>query len=171
MSGTVPPFEELFASTSYTAVHLEMRDAYVPNDPSFIAWKGGPPFDRSERESGWRSIISSAVARGIVVRRARIVSEPVTDYIRYEYDVTASTNIAGGEQVRWLPRRRASDLALPGNDYWLFDDHTIRFHFFAGDGEITGEQLCTDPAAIRLCASAFEAVWERAIPHEDYRPA
>jgi len=169
MSVKVPPFEELIAGASRSAVHLEMRDAYVPNEPSFLAWRGGPPFDRTKREADWRAVISGAVARGVAVRRARIVSEPVTDYIRFEYDVTRSTNIDGGEQVRWLPRRHASDLALPGNDFWLFDDHTIRFHYFAGDGEITGEELCTDNAVIRLCASAFEAVWERGIPHEDYQ--
>ncbi len=28
-----------------------------------------------------------------------------------------------------------------------------------------------DPAVIKLCAAAFEAVWERAIDHENYRPA
>jgi hypothetical protein len=171
MSAKVPPFEELFASASRSALHLEMRDAYVPNDPSFLAWKGGPPFDRTKREADWRAIVSGAVARGVMVRRARIASEPVTDYIRFEYDVTDSTNIAGGEQVRWLPRRLASDLVLPGNDFWLFDDHTILWNYFAGDGEITGAELSTDAVAIRLCASAFEATWKRAIPHEDYRPA
>jgi hypothetical protein len=30
-------------------------------------------------------------------------------------------NAAAGEDVRWLPRRRASDLALPGTDFWVLD--------------------------------------------------
>lgn len=105
------------------------------------------------------------------VRRARIVSEPVTPYIRFEYDVTGSTNIAAGEQVRWLPRRRALDLALPGGDFWLFDDRLVRLGVFAGDGSVIGHQLTDDPGVIRFCATAFEAVWERATDHEDYRPA
>ena len=46
-----PPFEDLIAGTQRTAVHLEMRDAYVPADPSFIAWQGGPPYDRTQREA------------------------------------------------------------------------------------------------------------------------
>jgi hypothetical protein len=106
-----------------------------------------------------------------VARRARIVSEPVTPYIRFEYDVTRSMNIAAGEQVRWLPRRRASDLALPGNDFWVFDDRLVRFGHFAGDGTVTGHEMSGDPAVVKLCAAAFEAVWERAVDHEDYRPA
>ena len=73
--------------------------------------------------------------------------------------------------MRWLPRRRASDLCLPGNDFWVFDDRLVRFGYFAGDGEFLEHELADDPAVVRLCAAAFEAVWERAVPHAGYRPA
>jgi len=116
-------------------------------------------------------MIKTMVAKGVLVRRARIISEPVTDYIRYEHGVTAGLNIAAGELVRWLPRRRASDLALPGNDFWLFDDRLVLFNHFAGDGSSGDKELRDEPAVIRLCAAAFEAVWERATPHHDYQPA
>jgi hypothetical protein len=99
------------------------------------------------------------------------VSEPVSDYIRFEHEATGGLNVAAGEEVRWLPRRLASDLCLPGNDFWLFDDRLIRFHHFSGDGDIVEDELAVDPAVIRMCAAAFEAVWGRAIPHADYRLA
>jgi len=79
--------------------------------------------------------------------------EPITPYIRFEYDVTDSMNITAGEQVRWLPRRRASDLALPGNDFWVFDDRLVRFGHFAGDGTGLGHEMSDDPAVARLCAT------------------
>lgn len=148
-----------------------MRDAYVPSDPSFIAWQGGPPYDRTEREREWHALIGGAVARGVVVRRARIVSEPLSPYIRFEHSVTESMNIAAGEDVRWLSRARTLDLCLPGLDFWLFDDHTIRAHHFAGDGAIVEDELVTDPTMIKHCADAFAAIWDRAIPHAEYRPA
>ena len=47
---------------------------------------------------------------------------------------------------------------------------SIRFHYFSGDGDIVEDELVCDPAVIRTCAAAFEAVWERAIPHADYQP-
>jgi Family of unknown function (DUF6879) len=171
VQGEVPPFEELIAATQRSAVHLEMRDAYVPDDPSFIAWQGGPSYDRTRREAAWHALIGGARARGVVVRRARIISEPVTPYIRFEYDVTNSMNIAAGEQVRWLPRRNASDLALPGNDFWAFDGRLVRFGYFAGNGAVVGHEMSDDPAVAKLCAGAFEAVWERAVDHRDYQPA
>lgn len=166
----VPPFSELLAGTTRSALHLEMRDAYVPSDPSFVAWQGGPPYDRTERERDWHALIGAAVARGVEVRRARVVSEPLSPYIRFEHSVTESTNISAGEQVRWLPRSRTLDLCLPGLDFWLFDDHTMRAHHFSGEGEIIEDEIVTDPSVIKHCASAFEAIWERAIPHQQYRP-
>lgn len=170
MTAKVPPFSELIASTSTSAVHLEMRDSYTPSDPSFLAWQGGPPFDRTEREQSWHRLVGGAVTRGVSVRRARIVSEPVTPYIRFEYDVTEATNLAAGERVRWLPRRRASDLCLPGNDFWVFDDRFVSLGHFAGNGDFLDDELSGDPALVRHCATAFEAVWERATDHANYNP-
>lgn len=170
---TPPPFGELMAGTSSSAIHLEMRDAYTPSDPEYVAWRANQRLrdrdeDREKRRS-WLDLIRTASDRGLVVRRARIVSEPVTDFIRYEWAGTP-LNIEAGEQVRWLPRRRASDLCLPGNDFWVFDDRHVQFHHFSGDGEIIEDELVSDPAVIRLCRNGFEGVWERAIPHAEYRP-
>src|SRR5262249_56910439 len=113
-------FDNLLAGCEHGAVHLEMRDGYTVNDPVFIDWRAGQHITPAERWPRWFGLIAATVARGVEVRRARIVSEPVSEYIRYEYDVTEGLNVAAGEQVRWLPRRAASDIALPGNDLWLF---------------------------------------------------
>jgi hypothetical protein len=149
-----------------------MRDTYTPDSPRFLAWQAGHREDPADRPGSWspfHAVVADATARGVVFRRARIVSEPITEYVRFEYDVTFS-NIAAGEQVRWLPRERASDLALPGNDFWLFDDRLVRFAHFAGDGEFRYDELIDDPAVVELCATAFEAVWARAVPHAEYQP-
>src|SRR5690349_15557896 len=90
--------------------------------------------------------------------------------IQFEYEVTAAVSIAAGEEVRWLPRRQGMDLCLPLNDYWVFDGRLVRFHFFSGTGEIVEDELAEDPSVVKLCAQAFEAVWERAIPHDQYQP-
>jgi hypothetical protein len=166
----VPPFSELIAETTESAVHLEMRDAYTPSDEGFLDWLAGKPVPEPALPE-WHDLVRASIARGVRFRRARVVSEPLAPFIRYEYDMTIGTNIAAGEQVRWLPRRRASDLCLPGNDFWVFDNRLVRFGYFAGDGEFLEHELADDPAVVRLCATAFEAVWERAIPHAEYRPA
>lgn len=166
---TVPPFSELIAATTTSAVHLETRDTYTPRDPRFVAWLAGQPIPEPANPD-WVRLVSGQVARGIEFRRARVVSEPLSDYIRFEYAITSGVNLAAGEQVRWLPRRRASDLCIPGNDFWVFDRRLVRFGYFAGDGEFLDYELSDDPRVVKLCVSAFEAVWARAIDHGEYRP-
>ncbi|MFD7588704.1 DUF6879 family protein [Kitasatospora sp. NPDC059811] len=166
------PVLEGLATAKVSAVHLEMRDTYQPSDPEFIAWQQGERLDpAAERSSWWRpflDVVAETTARGVAMRRARVVSEPVTDYIRYEYDVTFP-NVRAGEQVRWLPRRKAADIALPGTDLWLFDGSSVLFTYFSGVGEVVDREWRTEPDVVELVKSAFEAVWERAIPHEEYR--
>jgi hypothetical protein len=77
-----PPFEELIESARHDAVHLEMRDFHTPRDPIFLDWKAGKQFDPAEVMADWYQTVQSAVARGVVIRRARIVSEPLSDFIR-----------------------------------------------------------------------------------------
>jgi hypothetical protein len=166
-----PSFEDLFAATTTSAVHLEMRDAYTPQDPIHLRWLAGERIDWVAENQDWYDLVVSTVARGVRVRRARIVSEPLADFIRHEYECTGPMNVAAGEEVRWLPRRRATDIALPGNDFWVLDGKRARINHFTGDGEILDGEVTDEPAVVKLCASAFEAVWERAIPHEGYHPS
>ncbi len=169
MPSSVPSFAELLGQCKRSAVHLELRDSYAATD-RFEAWRRGERINWEDRESWWHpydQLIADTVARGVVVRRARVISEPVSQYIRWEHYVTHA-NVTAGEQVRWLPRGRATTIALPGNDFWLFDDALLRVHHFSGDGAVVEDEITTSPEAVNLCSAAFEAVWERAIPHHEY---
>lgn len=170
---SVPTWPELLGSATRSAVHLEMRDSYAVDYEKgpFADWRAGFRHDPADRASWWRpwlDLIQDTVARGVIVRRARVVSEPVSEYTRFLHDGTF-TNVAAGEQVRWLPRRQASDIALPGNDFWLIDGRLIRWNHFTGDGASGGGEISEDPAAAKLCADAFEAVWARGVPHGNYK--
>ncbi|GHE37267.1 hypothetical protein GCM10017673_44780 [Streptosporangium violaceochromogenes] len=177
-SAGAPTFDRwatMFRSCERSAVHLEMRDLYAVSteNPMFSAWKAGHRYDLADETSWWRpwlDVIREATGRGVEVRRARIVSEPVTEYVRFEYDVSF-TNIVAGEQGRWLPRRRASGIALPGNDFWLLDGAKVQFNHFTGDGDWAGVEWCEDLDVVKLCAAAFDAVWAAGIDQSDYKPA
>lgn len=163
-----PELEAALRGGKRRALHLELRDTYA-RTPGYEAWIARRPHDRSQVDAEWRDLLATLVSHNGDVRRLRIVSEPPTEYVRYEYAITPSANIAAGEQVRWLPRQRASDLALPGNDFWLIDD-TLLFNIAAGDGDWLGVERYEDPKVIDFCATSFEAAWERGVDHSDYRP-
>ncbi|WP_432839031.1 DUF6879 family protein [Dactylosporangium sp. CA-092794] len=159
----------LLVAASRSAYHLELRDAYTPNDPDWLDWQAGNHFDPAERWYEWHRLIKETTGRGVVIRRARIISEPVTDYVIFEYDVTEAHNIASGESVRWLSRSQASDLLMPPTDFWVIDGVTV-FNHFDGFGNWVGEEVRDDPELARRLTEAFYAVWNRATPHDAYRP-
>lgn len=160
----------LFREAKSTAWHMELRDSYTPYDPDWLDWQAGQRFDPAERWAGWSDLVRATVNSKVSVRRIRIVSEPVTDYIRFEYDVTAAHNVAAGEEVRWLPRAKAAGLLVPVSDFWVFDGRVVLWNHFAGDGSWVGEEQADDPALAKSCAASFVAAWKRAVPHADYRP-
>jgi hypothetical protein len=171
MTPKVPSFEELLDSARVAALHLEMRDTYaVAEEAEDVAlWKSGNwnLEDGRRTLADWLALVRRTVGRGVDVRRARVVSEPVTDYIRYEHALTP-LNLEAGEGVRWLPRRHALGVALPANDFWLIDGTVVRFNHFTGQGEATDPEMSEDPAVARLCSTSFEEVWKRGLEHHQF---
>lgn len=167
-----PTFPELLEQCRHDALHLELRDAYaVEGDDveEFAAWRGGRRWDPEERGSWWHpfyAAVEAAVARGVAVRRLKVVSEPVTEYMRYMHHITG-LNVAVGEQVRWLPRATALEVLLTATDFWVFDDRVVRWHLFDGDGGLVGHRF--DAGAAGRCREVFEAAWARAVPHDEFK--
>lgn len=162
-------FDELLRSGfAREAVHLEMRDAYgtAVELPYMAKWMAGEPDDLQWLE-GWCGTLRAHVKAGRSVRRARIVSEPLSEYQRWSHSI-ALPMVEAGEDIRWVPRRLVSSVALPGNDFYLFDDRLAVFLLYAGNGLAAGMLSSADPADLRLCRSAFEAVWKLSVPHREY---
>lgn len=172
-----PTFENLVAATKRSIVRLEMREDYGHDDAAYRRWREGQRGEAVMPDDAdrWRELVKESVARGVEWRRLRVVPEPLTDYLRWEHHLTESLNVAPGEQVRWLPRRRASGLLLPSNDLWLFDRRTVQFHHLSPDPHGTGildhgDEVTNDPDVVARTIAAFDAAWEYGIPHSDYRP-
>lgn len=157
------------------AVHLEMRDVYatIIERERFQTWLRGESLNAEAEAEWWRpwfELMSGNKEAGKTPRRLRIISEPVTDYIRFEW-LDAAELVRAGEDVRWLPRRHTSTLLLPGNDFWMFDRETVAFTHFSGDGHVLDHEMTTDPQVVAACATAFEDAWKIAIPHNEYTPS
>jgi hypothetical protein len=150
--------DDPFQTVRFSAVHLEMRDTYgvAGEAEGYDLWKRtgtrDPQLDAAAR-AGWMTTVRDMIARGVVVRRAGIVSEPATEYIKYEHSGTEA-NLNAGELVRWLPRRQTADIALPGTDLWMFDEEAVEFTFFSGDGVVVEREWSTKPAVVELVRSA-----------------
>lgn len=167
---TEQEFDGLLRGFTREAIHLETRDAYgtAVELPHLATWAAGEP-DDLEWLQDWCATLRGHVHAGRSVRRARVISEPLSDYQRWSYSV-AQPMVDAGEDIRWVPRRLVSTIALPGNDYYVFDDELVVFLHYAGSGLGTGNTISTDPGDIKLCRAAFEDVWKLSIEHREYQP-
>jgi hypothetical protein len=125
-------FAELLEATQVSAIRIEMRDIYDETEQGYAEWRQTGELDRyGPLWTEHFAMVRAAVARGVTMQRVRIISEPVSEYIRWERACT-SLNIEAGEDIRWLPRTKAGDLMLPGADCWVFDNRLIRWNFQRG---------------------------------------
>lgn len=166
--------KELFRTFKREAVHLELRDDYATNElerTKAAEYKAGER-DESHLEfmEPWCQRVREGIAQGKSYRRACVVSEPLSDYQQWAHYVS-TPQVEAGEDLRWVPRRLVSAVALPGNDFWMFDEEVVVFGIFSGSNEVVERQFCTDPDVARLCKDAFDAVWALSIPHLEYKPS
>ncbi|MFI6320405.1 DUF6879 family protein [Nonomuraea sp. NPDC050556] len=169
MSLDYEEFNALFTQFERTAIHLEMRDSYgtAIELPHMAKWATGEPDDLAWLQD-WCDLVREGTQAGKSFRRAHVIGEPLSDYQRWSHSIM-QPHIDAGSEVRWVPRRLVSSIAFPGNDFWLFDDRLVVFHNYAGNGQIIDFVTSTEPADLRLCKAAFDAVWPLGIPHEQYK--
>lgn len=161
----------LCRSIKKSFVHLETRDAYGTDTelPNMAKWRKGERDDFAWL-SWWLAMVSDHRAAGRTCRRLRLVSEPVSDYHRWVIGHT-ELFIEAGEDIRYLPRRLLTSVALPGSgDFYVFDDEVVLFLHYAGNGINASFETTDDPQVAYACRQAFAAAWDLARPFHEYRP-
>lgn len=113
-------FDRLFTRQVYRLETLDYYEASNEREP-YAAFRAGERVDPAWRD-GWKRIARAIQESGREMSRVHIVSEPVSDYIRFSLLHGYPANVEAGEDVRILGRDTARDARLPDLDYWLFDD-------------------------------------------------
>lgn len=147
-------FWEALHSFRNSAFRLELQPDYrEPGETDLAdAWLAGERVD-PETDPGlaeWFRRVRAHVATGRCIGRVRVHEDPPTDYQRWERWLGA-WNVAAGEQLQYLTRRRAIEIGLlpsAGNeDWWLHDDVRLLVMRFAGGRRIENE-IVTDSASV-----------------------
>jgi hypothetical protein len=144
----VEEFGALFERFEHSAFRVEARDRYVVENErdEFAAFLEGKPLrPRSAESDRWLSLVAAHRAAGRLIERVRIVSQPLTDYTRYEF-AAYRDNIAAGEKVRVVPRAALTDAdqSWAGEDFWIFDDQLVVHLSYDDDGRFLGAQKVED---------------------------
>lgn len=151
-------------------VHLETRDAYGTEVelPHMAKWRRGEVDDFAWL-GWWLEMLRGHRAAERTCRRARVVSEPLSDYQRWTMS-HAQVFVDAGEDIRYVSRPRLAEVFLPGSgDFYVFDDETVLFLHYAGDGTNASFEITDDLRVVRSCADAFVDVWKLGTPALEYR--
>lgn len=151
----------------HEAFRLELLDQYdSPGTQQRVQqFLAGQPDDPSAR-AGWDAVLAEARTAAKVMSRVHVVSEPLTDYLRFELDFYRGS-VAAGEDVRILPRTQAADLGLPGFDFWLFD-RSAAVMVYDQAGWWLHTELVTSPAFVADCRRWRDIAMSHALPLADY---
>ncbi|MEV6437220.1 DUF6879 family protein [Streptomyces anulatus] len=150
----------------HTAWRLETRREYAADQGTeeyqqFVQGVA-PPRD----ENGpWFVNARAQTAQGKRIERVRLVDEPPTDNQRYLLATTPS-NLAAGEDIRYLYRSEAEALGIVDGDFWLFDSRVLaRFNWDDADRRM---ELTTDPEHVVWACQVRDAAWHYAVRYEDF---
>lgn len=125
----------------------------------------GEPYDL-EYMRPWLDSIRRAVAQGKSVARVRVLTLPLTDYLRFEMSV-AQLNAAAGEDIRVIDAESAERLRLGDRDFWIFDDDTVALMHFGTRG-FEGATIESEPEATAPYRLIRDRAWRHARPFYDH---
>jgi hypothetical protein len=156
-------------SFTRSAFRLELLDYYVaPNEVEpFRSFLAGEPPDWAWREP-WKRFVRQARAAGRTMARVHVLSEPLSDYLRFELTAVYPANVDAGEDVRVLPASAAEGLELPGRDYWLLDSERVAAMTYDEAGNWLSVELTDAPDVVAYHCQARDAAMAHAIPLTTY---
>lgn len=151
-----------------SAFRLELHPVYtMPSEADELRRFGAGEVPPAGYHYGWLDTMAAARAAGKMVRRVRVVRQPLTTYIRYEFAWGFVYNVEAGEDIRVLDLTSQPGLSLPDHDFWFFDDQAVVKMLYRPDGTQIGRELVTDPD-LDAYRRYRDAVWAAAIPFGEY---
>lgn len=144
-----------------SAFRLETLPEYrVPQEVELLArFKQGEEV-RMPDDHPWLERVRQHTRAGRIMRRVRVVTSPLTDYLRFELSMYHQT-VAAGEHIRVC---NSPEIGRFG-DWWLFDNRVVIILNYDEAGHFLGTKPGTD--VVTYCRRRDQAL-EHSIPFADY---
>ncbi|SFP07660.1 hypothetical protein SAMN05421810_101885 [Amycolatopsis arida] len=161
-------FEALFDTFTESAWRLECQGVYrepeeaeplrrfLAGEPDDLAWY-----------ADWPEWVRGARASGRTIGRVRVLTEPLTDYLRFELGRLTPPAVDAGEDIRLLAPDEFDALGLPREDFWIFDDAQVAVLHF-GDHGVSGVELITEPGRVAEFLERKRRASAGAVPYHQW---
>lgn len=160
-------FDQFFEECRYTAFRLETLQVYDVGyeEEAFRRFLADGEVFTTDSQREWARLVSG----GRHFHRVHVVTEPLTDYMRFECVWAYRASVEAGEDVRVLPVGKGSwPEGIPRYDFWLFDsEHLVRMNY-APDHTMRTPELVLEPDEIVRANTVRDRALHLATPFTDY---
>jgi hypothetical protein len=160
-------FGALFPGIKRSSWRWECQGDYKVDHPKVQRWREGKTEDPEDTRGWWIEFQRGLKEAGIPFERVRMLTEPLTEYLRWMLDIT-DWNIDAGEDIRWLPESKARELDMPRYDFYLFDDNRVVLMHFDDEKLLSGAEIVDDADVVAQHQEYRQRVWSLATPHREY---
>ncbi len=167
-------FDRMFERFQHTAFRLETLQHYATPDEEkllrcYLAGEPKPEFD--QKLDWWSHLIAAAVDAGKLIQRVHVVTEPLSNYVRYELEWGYSSSVNAGEDIRILSvgaGQWPEGLPDQGYDFWLLDSRTLAELHYDHDGRFMAVDVTDDAERVSKARAWRDAALNRAASYKDY---
>ncbi|WP_344972088.1 DUF6879 family protein [Salinactinospora qingdaonensis] len=163
--------EQLFAEFRHTAFRLETRQHYdtASEREPFQQFLATGHIAHSPVLDQWQNEIRNGITRGRSYTRVHIVTEPLSDYVRFECAWAYRPNTTAGENIRILAVDHGTwPKDLPHLDYWLFDSQRLLLMHYTHTGALHSTELVNDPHALTAARTWRDHAIHHATPYTTF---
>jgi hypothetical protein len=165
-------FDQAFELAQSSIFRLETLQSYGNSgeDPALDAFRAGQPHLVTPGKREWTALVRDRVHGGCAMQRVHVVTEPASEYLRFELTWGYGPNAEAGEEIRIIPLRQdeAWPRDVPCHDFWLFDSCDLYDIHYEPDGTWLGVEQVRDSAAIADARRWRDAALRLARPWADY---
>lgn len=161
-------FEERFETFERSAWRLECQGVYHEPEEAeplrrFLAGES----DDLSWFADWPEWVAGKVAAGRRIGRVRVLTEPITGYLRFELERLTPPALEAGEDIRVLPAASFDGLGVPSEDFWLFDDEAAGVLRF-GDTGVNGVDEVSEPDRVAEFVDRRERVMAASVSYREW---
>ncbi|MFJ5118823.1 DUF6879 family protein [Kitasatospora sp. NPDC088548] len=135
-------WEQCFDSMRFEAWRLETLPTYaMPQEAEkldrFLSGEKSP----DGYQSGWMDEVRQWESEGRRVGRVHIVTQPLSDYLRFEFEYYYRHHVKAGEDIRILDVTDRENPLSSAQDFWMFDKSKVVLMSYRADGTQISREL------------------------------
>jgi hypothetical protein len=165
--GVTDELDQLFDAAEHELFRLETLPSYdVPGDAEIRdRYRSGELFPDPPQPTSWTEEIRALVASGKRMPHVRLVTEPLTMYLRSSVDWFYPYHAEAGREIFILrPGSEFADEARRLGDYWMFDSATVALMRYDQAGDFLGVDAVREPAEVAYYVELRDRLLAQAEP-------